>query len=226
VPWNSLFSQAISPNVVAPTTSEKPPAAVEKAPLEVTSLHVGSVHPSVAALESVRAFIGRAVFKDIRRACSKLARPRCLAQAGSLRVAASWLPLASAGECPLSCAAGRQGCEVSPARSVRDLPRASAHPAQLPQSRRTLQWSRHAAVPNPALRASDPLERRRHAGCLSLPSGCSIGRGSRRAASLGPQAGRVRLTERTLAGPGASIAPDIHRFAPFRHEYWSRRTID
>jgi hypothetical protein len=32
----------------------------------------------------------------------------------------------------------------------------------------TLQWSRHAAVPNTALRASFSLARRRHAGCNSL----------------------------------------------------------
>jgi hypothetical protein len=75
------------------------------------------------------------------------------------------LPLVSVRSAVLP---GVQGSEVSPARSVRDLPRASAHPAQLPQSRRTLQWSRHAAIPNPALRASDQLERGRHAGCFSL----------------------------------------------------------
>jgi hypothetical protein len=35
--------------------------------------------------------------------------------------------------------------------------------------RLTLQWCRRAAVPNPALRASEPLARRRHAGCYALP---------------------------------------------------------
>jgi hypothetical protein len=76
----------------------------------------------------------------------------------------------------------------------------------------TLQWSRHAAVPNPALRASESAGATASRRLLFAPSACSIGRGSRRAASLGPHGGRVRLIEMTL---GRLVGRDFtHRVTP------------
>jgi hypothetical protein len=72
----------------------------------------------------------------------------------------------------------------------------------------TLQWSRHAAVPNPALRASEGAGATASRRLLLAPSERPFSRSNRRAASLGPHAGRVRLIEMTLGGRNTRVTTD------------------
>ena len=67
--------------------------------------------------------------------------------------------------------------------------------------RLTLQWSRHAAVPNPALRASKSADATASRPLQFAPSGYSISRGSGRAASPARHVGRAQHTGRTLGRP-------------------------
>jgi hypothetical protein len=62
----------------------------------------------------------------------------------------------------------------------------------------TLQWCCHAAVPNPALRASKSADVMASRSLQFAPSGHSVSCGSERAASLARHAGRAQHTGRTL----------------------------
>jgi hypothetical protein len=65
----------------------------------------------------------------------------------------------------------------------------------------TLQWCSRAAVPNPALRASEATGATASRRLLRAPSACSFSRSNRRAASPAPHVGRAQHTGKTFFGP-------------------------
>ena len=83
----------------------------------------------------------------------------------------------------------------------------------------TLQWCWHAAVPNPALRASESADATASRPLQFAPSGYTLGRGSGRAASLARHVGRAQHTGKTLAGLKAAyvaVYPDSVRMPWYR----------